>query len=375
MENAMNEPPTSEDPASTQPQEAPTVDQARGARSGMKFAAVMILLAAILIAGFGIYQFTQDGSEEAPPIAESGEERPLDQVSDKVFGAELLWRAPLESASMPSDIALVDERIFVLDSNNNSIVEIDDQGNVLHVLDSKSDSRLALQAPMAMTAHEDKLYVSNSGGGNVIVLNSDGVVQEVITPEVGPTEYPLRPIGIAIARNGQIFLSDPDNHRVLLLDQEGRLVTTLGSGTRDSGEYGFNTPGGLSLDAQGNLYVVDMLNYAVKKYSPEEKFVLSLGEAGDTEGTFSRPKVVAVDGDGRIFVSDTLLVAVAVFGANGQYAGFIGREDPDDIRSGSMFQAPHGMKIVGDTLYIVDRFAGLFAFDLPEETVAEPTAD
>ena len=371
----MNEPPTSEDPASTQPQEAPTVDQARGARSGMKFAAVMILLAAILIAGFGIYQFTKDGSEKAQPIAESGEERPLDQVSDKVFGAELLWRAPLESASMPSDIALVDERIFVLDSNNNSIIEIDDQGNVLHVLDSKSDSRLALQAPMAMTAHEDKLYVSNSGGGNVIVLNSEGVVQEVITPEVGPTESPLRPIGIAIARNGQIFLSDPDNHRVLLLDQEGRLVTTLGSGTRDSGEYGFNTPGGLSLDAQGNLYVVDMLNYAVKKYSPEEKFVLSLGEAGDTEGTFSRPKVVAVDGDGRIFVSDTLLVAVAVFGANGQYAGFIGREDPDDIRSGSMFQAPHGMKIVGDTLYIVDRFAGLFAFDLPEETVAEPTAD
>ena len=371
----MNEPPTSEDPTFTQPQEAPTVDQARGARSGMKFAAVMILLAAILIAGFGIYQFTQDGSEEAPPIAESGEERPLDQVSDKVFPAELLWRSPLESASMPSDIALVDERIFVLDSNNNSIIEIDDQGNVLHVLDSKSDSRLALQAPMAMTAHEDKLYVSNSGGGNVIVLNSDGVVQEVITPEVGPTKYPLRPIGIAIARNGQIFLSDPDNHRVLLLDQEGRLVSTLGSGTRDSGEYGFNTPGGLSLDAQGNLYVVDMLNYAVKKYSPEDKFVLSLGEAGDTEGTFSRPKVVAVDGDGRIFVSDTLLVAVAVFGANGQYAGFIGREDPDDIRSGSMFQAPHGMEIVGDTLYVVDRFAGLFAFHLPEETVAEPTAD
>jgi DNA-binding beta-propeller fold protein YncE len=215
---------------------------------------------------------------------------------------------------------------------------------------------------MAMTAHEGKLYVANSGGGNIVVLDPQGTVEDVITPQVVPGEDDLRPIGIDIGPNGDIFLSDADNHRVLHLDAVGQEVAAMGSGVRDSGQYGFNTPGGLSLDSTGNLYVVDMLNYEVKKYSPTGQFLLSAGEAGDTEGTFSRPKGVAVDSDGRIFVSDTLLVAVEVFGADGSYLGFVGRRDPEDKESAPLFAAPHGLKVIGDTLYVMDRFAGLFAF-------------
>ncbi len=48
----------------------------------------------------------------------------------------------------------------------------------------------------------------------------------------------------------------------------------------------------------------------------------------------------------------------------GVYLGFIGREDPTDKNSESLFQAPLGLKIEGDKLYVMDRFAGLFMFDL-----------
>jgi len=87
-----------------------------------------------------------------------------------------------------------------------------------------------------------------------------------------------------------------------------------------------------------------------------------LGELGDSGGTFSRPKDVALDADGNIYVSDGLLAAVEVFSPEGRYLGFIGREEPSDAKSVSLFQAPAGLKIVDDRLYVVDRFAGLFIF-------------
>jgi DNA-binding beta-propeller fold protein YncE len=323
------------------------------------------LVTGVLAVLFAVWLLPGDEPSDAPPpIPGHGDERPLGMVTDLAYPAELLWDNPLDSASMPADVALLDDRVFVLDTNNNRILEIDDAGEVLQELDVQSDSRLVLQNPMAVTTHESKLYVANSGAGNVIVLTAEGVVERVVTPKIAPAERALRPLGIAVGRNGDIFLSDPDNHRTVHLDQDGGLVSTLGSGLRDSGEYGFNTPGGLFLDDRGNLYVVDILNYSVKKYSPSGEFLFSIGEAGDTEGAFSRPKAVAVDGKGRMFVSDTLLVAVEVFEPDGIYLGFIGRRDPEDKRSESMFQAPHGLKIDGDTLYVVDRFAGLFALQV-----------
>ena len=339
-----------------------------GAGKRLKYAAALVT-AALFAAILGALCLPGGEKPEAPSLPLAAEQRQLKDVSELTFNAAVLWQIPLSqggptATAMPADVALVDGRIFVLDTNNNRILALDSKGSLLQVLDAQTDSRLALELPMAVDAHDGKLYVANSGAGNVIVLDPKGAVDRVITPQVPPAARPLRPIGIAVAANGDVYLSDPDNHRVLRLGPEGRLVSTLGSGKRDSGDYGFNTPGGLSLDAQGNLYVVDMLNYAVKKYSPSGEFLLSLGEAGDTEGTFSRPKAVAVDASGRVFVSDTLLVAVQAFGADGTYAGFIGRQDAGDKRSGSLFLAPHGLKVVGDTLYVVDRFAGLFALRL-----------
>ncbi|MDP2948092.1 MAG: hypothetical protein Q8P22_00965 [Chloroflexota bacterium] len=335
---------------------------------------VVAVLALLIIGGWVVWQLGQGGEQEAP-IPSPGEERPLEQVTTRVFSADLAWSSPLawkdaedqataESASLPADVAVVGGRVFVLDTSNGRILELAPDGSVARILDSRVDERMALKGAMAMTAYTGKLYVANSGAGTVVVVDPSGRVDQVITPQVEAAERAVRPVGIAITASGQFFLSDPDNNRVLKLDGNGQQIASIGTGKRDSGEYGLNAPGGLTLDSQGNLYVVDMLNYAVKKYSPDGQFLLSMGEAGDTEGTFSRPKAVAVDGQGNIYVSDGLLVAVEVFNPDGTYAGFIGRQDPADKESPPLFQAPHGLKIVGDKLYVIDRFAGLFQFQV-----------
>jgi len=61
-----------------------------------------------------------------------------------------------------------------------------------------------------------------------------------------------------------------------------------------------------------------------------------------------------------------------VFDPTGAYLGLVGREDPADQNSESLFQVPNGLKIVEGKLYVVDRYAGIFVFDLP---VSQPAAD
>lgn len=285
------------------------------------------------------------------------------KVTELIVPATLIVHTELP-AKLPADLALAEGRLFVLDTGNGRILELSTDAELLSIINMSAQG-ISLVGAMSITAHEGKLYVANSLQGQVVVLTTQGELIHKIQLENAPgDEKRPRPVGIAVTDQGEIIVGDPDNHRVLRYGLDGKLLSFIGTGERDSGEYGFNSPGYITLDKDGNIYVLDMLNYCVKKYSPDGKFMLKVGKAGDTAGTFSRPKGVAVDSAGRIYVSDGLLVAVEVFQQNGTYIGFIGRKEPTKKESTNIFQLPHGLKVQDDKLYVVDRFAGLFVFQL-----------
>jgi DNA-binding beta-propeller fold protein YncE len=226
---------------------------------------------------------------------------------------------------------------------------------------------------MAVTSHEGQLYVADSGSGQVFIVSPSGAVTKTISLEKGSSAdaLPPRPLGIVVWGDGSFAVSDANNHRLLKYDVDGNLLWNVGTGSRGQGETGFNVPTGVALDNQGNVYVVDALNSQVKKYSADGAFVAAIGRAGDRAGQFSRAKAIALDDAGYIYVSDGLQVAVQVFDQEGVYQGFIGRKDVADPNSESLFQAPHGLKIIGSKLYVVDRYAGVFVFDLPAAQTAD----
>ena len=285
----------------------------------------------------------------------------------EVYQAKLLQhvQSPGKDAwRQPAAVAVLDGQMFLLDTGNDRVLALDGHSGAERVLDGQPDGGPALKGAMAITSDGESLYVANSGAGQVLVLTPAGEVRKTIElekVEESDTDRP-RPIGIAVSSQGEFLVTDADNNRLLRYDADGRLVQVMGEGRRGAGTDGFNTPAGVALDRHGNAYVVDMLNGRVVELSPDGTFLRELGGLGDSGGTFSRPKDVALDDDGNIFVSDGLLAAVEVFGPDGRYLGFIGREKSSDPKSGSLFQAPAGLKIVGDRLYVVDRFAGLFVF-------------
>jgi hypothetical protein len=292
--------------------------------------------------------------------------------SAAAFPAVLSWQldAPaFESPSapggyaQPADAAEIDGLMFVLDTGNNRILVQDQSGGVLRVIGG-AEGQVSLQRPMALATDGRHLYVANTSASQILALEPDGsVVRTVDLPPATPDGPPARPVGLAVRPDGGIVVTDTVNNRVLFYDNGGQLQTAIG-GSRAAGSSGFNAPGGVTVDSAGSVYVVDILNGRVVKLSEDGSYVRQFGHLGDTAGTFSRPKDVAVDAIGNIYVSDSILAAIQVFNAEGDYLGFIGRADPGDAGSRSLFVAPSGLTVVGDTLYVVDRFAGLFAFRL-----------
>jgi tripartite motif-containing protein 2/3/tripartite motif-containing protein 71 len=203
-----------------------------------------------------------------------------------------------------------------------------------------------------MVARGDQLYVAMPQEGQVLILGSSGKIEGFIQGVLPAGQAPVRAAGIALTRSGEIWLSDSANHRVILLNSLGEFERVIGEGAPSTKPEGFDTPAGLTIDGDGNLYVADTGNKVVKKYSPTGVFLQVIGE-----GQLDLPTSVAVNDAGLVFVSDEGEHIVSVFGSNGTYIGSI---------SESRLSDPHSVEIDGDMLYVVDRLAGLFAFEIPD---------
>jgi sugar lactone lactonase YvrE len=101
--------------------------------------------------------------------------------------------------------------------------------------------------------------------------------------------------GVAIDRQGNIFVADPVNHAVEELVAPGYATTrTLG------GSFSFNKPLGVAVDGAGNVFVADTGATAIEEIvAPAYNTVNAIGNG------LSSPSAVAVDGSGNIYVAET----------------------------------------------------------------------
>jgi tripartite motif-containing protein 71 len=314
-------------------------------------AAIAFLIAAFLVL---FVLFPPIEGKSGVPVS-----RKISTLNYSVVVTEIIGQPIGGAWLLPTSVAAIEDTLYVVDAGDNRIIELDTGGRLVTTFDATVDDRLDLQQPMSIATDGSQLYIADSLGADIVVLNPAGTVDRVLALEARPGDMTPRPIGVAIGKNGDVIVSDAENHRVLILDSEGHTVGSFGTGTREGGSDGLNVPAGLDVDADGNIYVVDTLNGRVVKLTPEGDFIRDFSSLADTAGSLARPKDVAVDGAGRIFVSDGLQAAIEVFSPEGDYLGVIGRRNPDDATAGSIFEMPSGLLLDGDRMYVVDAVRGL----------------
>jgi len=121
--------------------------------------------------------------------------------------------------------------------------------------------------------------------------------------------------------------------RVLVFDKKsGELQRSIGDEGVEA-EHRLFRPTGLEVDPEGNVYVVDGGNYRVMKYDSKGRFKQQFGSIGKGLGQFTRPKGIAIDREGRLYVGDAAFANVQVFDPEGAVLLFFGGAGnlPDSI--------------------------------------------
>lgn len=149
------------------------------------------------------------------------------------------------------------------------------------------------------------------------------------------------PAGMAIDNAGNLYFADSLNHRVRRISPGGTVETVAGNGIPGfSGDAGhalqaeLNNPQGVALDNAGNLYIVDTGNNRIRRVTPSGAIGTVAGNGNAAffgDGTraiaaaIRAPSAVAVDGDGNLYIADTLNHRIRRVNGSGIIDTIVGR--------------------------------------------------
>ena len=205
------------------------------------------------------------------------------------------------------------------------------------------------------------LSPGNSGGAvsavnSVSTFAGNGTVSS--TNATGTSASFWNPGGVAIDASGNIYVADYSNNKIRKITSAGVVTTLAGNGTAGSIDATgtnatFNGPVGLAVDASGNVYVADVANHKIRKITPAGAVTTLAGsgtagsvDATGTSASFNRPDGVAVDALGNVYVSDYVNNKIRKVTPGGVVTTFAGSNTPgysDGTGTAAKFNLPLGV--------------------------------
>ena len=272
------------------------------------------------------------------------------------------------------------------------------------------------------------VFIADSGDNTVREVTPAGTIRRAAGTGIaglgiaGPFGFPAalssldHPQNVAADAKGDVFIADTYNNRVVKVTPQGQVVTVAGDGAAGYSGDGrlaafaeLNSPTGVAVDANGNLYIADSANNVIRRVDAKTGIITTVAgdvaadKANDGLGGFSGdggpatsaqlddPQGVAVDGAGDLFIADTFNNAVREVTPAGTITTVVnaapaaggappaGSESSGKAPTASKLNTPYGLAIdpATDDLYIADtdnsKIAEVTGLAQPGDT-AGPTA-
>ncbi len=261
--------------------------------------------------------------EELPAIRESAAE-----------GA-----APFFGMKEPRDAAVDDQgRLWIADFGNSRLRVFDSNGGYLGGWGGRGKGDYGFNQLCGVAVRGENLYVADTWNGRIELFTLAGEKKAVVTELFGPR-------GVAVAPDGNVWVSDTGNKRIVKYDGSLRLIRYFGK--QGSGPLEFSEPVGIAVGPSGSVYVADTGNHRIQILSAEGQFLRVLPVPGWSVG--NEPHL-EVDAKGVIYAADPAKNALLEFDPSGTPV----RRATDD--AGKTFEKPTGIAL--DTkrgvLYVVN---------------------
>jgi tripartite motif-containing protein 71 len=156
--------------------------------------------------------------------------------------------------------------------------------------------------------------------GNTLALSSTNPVELVWKINSDPNPF-KNPYGLALDEQGNLYVGDDGNNRIVKFDSNGHFITQWGSFGKGNGQFAINDPGfgSVAVSGQGAVYITDTSNARIEKFDLSGQFLSAWGTQGTGDGQFNQVDTLAVDRDGNVYVSEYLNHRIQKFDPSGKF--------------------------------------------------------
>jgi DNA-binding beta-propeller fold protein YncE len=244
------------------------------------------------------------------------------------------------------------DRLWVGETEGDRVARVFDAGGteVGQMLPPISSGPSHVPVYLAVDPITLEVYVTDRLTGAIFIYDGAGTYQRQFTPPAELTGW--QPLGLTFDAAGNLYVSDVGSNpqRVVELDRSGAVVRSIGA------DAGLSFPNGIAVDGAGYTYVTDGNNGRLLVFDQTGAIVARVGR-GVGEGDLGLPRGIAIDGKQRVYVADSSGQAVFVYGVYQpgtdrlEYLGSFGQQG---IGNGQ-FEFPNGLALDGrGRVYVTD---------------------
>lgn len=189
--------------------------------------------------------------------------------------------------------------IYVVDGGNHRVQKFDSNGNYLSQfgVNGSGDGEFENPRGIAIEPNSGDIYVVDTFNHRIQVFNSSGIFQRAFG-----NNY-LYPVGIAISDSGFVYIGDQGHSVIAATDLQGNPLSNFAQSGNGDGQVSLAY--NLTIDVNGNVYVLDTYNHRVQKFLPEPASgTFSIGVSGLSCGATYHYRAYATNQSGTSYGSD-----------------------------------------------------------------------